>query len=225
MKLKLKLPILMIFSILIWTQSTSQALQDFNKFSLEISGGIHIPITPTDHMDNESAYIGFNQFEASGRYMISPEFGLKAYLGFNRFDGGEVGTGEHEGVDLYNSFTRIGVEGVVNLGDLLNFNPRFSKKNAILFQAGAGLTFSKSATSEGNVDRMGIITVGVKPQRKINERFALFLDLSYVVNLRQHQSFSGVRFDDMNSVVGGFSNLGIGIAFYLGSNKEHADWF
>lgn len=225
MKLQLKLPLLLILSILVWTPGSSQTIQDFNKLSLEISGGIHIPITPTDHMVNKSNYIGFKQFEASGRYMISPMFGLKAYLGFNRFDGGEVGTGDYDGVDLHNTFTRIGVEGVVNLGDLFNFNPQFSKKNAFLFQAGAGLTFSKAATSEGNVDRMGIITVGLKPQRKLTERFALFLDLSYVVNLKQHQSFSGIRFDDKKSVVGGFANLGVGLAFYLGSNKEHADWY
>ena len=224
MKHQLQLFILVVFSLILSTSVFGQRLNDFNKFSIEVSGGMHIPVTPNDFIE-DSDYSGFQQFQASARYMISPMFGLKAYFGTNKFDAGEIGEDRHQGKDLHNLFTRIGIEGVVNLGDLFNMSPRFVAKNGILFHAGAGLTFSSPSTIQG-VDRMGTVTVGITPQRKLSERFSIFLDASYIINPKQHYSYSGeLMSSDFASQVGGYVNLNIGLAVYLGSQKEHADWY
>lgn len=223
---QMRLLILVVFSLILSTSVSSQGLNDFNKFSIEVSGGMHIPITPTDLID-DGDYSGFQQFQASARYMISPMFGIKAHFGTNKFDAGEEGSGRYyEQTDLNNTFTRVGIEGVVNLGDLFNMSPRFVAKNGILFHAGAGLTFSSPSTIQGKVDRMGTVIVGITPQRKLSERFSIFLDASYIINPKQHYSYSGILMsDDYASQVGGYVNLNIGLAVYLGSQKEHADWY
>lgn|SRR5690554_592371 len=223
---QLRLLILVAFSFMLGTSVSAQGLKDFNKFSVEVSGGMHIPVTPTD-MVEIGDYSGFPQFEGAVRYMISPMFGLRAYFGINKFDAGEEGSGRYyEHTDLYNTFTRIGIEGVVNLGDLFKMSPRFVEKNGILFHAGAGLTFSKPSTINGKADRMGTITLGITPQRKVSERVSIFLDASYIINPKQHYSYSGILMsDDYASQVGGYANLSIGLSVYLGSHSEHADWY
>lgn len=223
---QMRLLILVVFSFMLGTSVSAQGLKNFNKFSIEVSGGMHIPVTPTDLLD-DGDYSGFQQFQASARYMISPMFGLKAYFGFNKFDAGEEGSGRYyELTDLNNTFTRVGIEGVVNLGDLFNMSPRFVEKNGILFHAGAGLTFSSPSTIQGKVDRMGTVTVGITPQRKLSERFSLFLDASYIINPKQHYSYSGILMsDDYASQVGGFASFSIGLMVYLGSESSHADWY
>ncbi|HZH88045.1 MAG TPA: hypothetical protein VFD78_02600, partial [Chitinophagaceae bacterium] len=75
---QMRLLILVVFSLILSTSVSSQGLNDFNKFSIEVSGGMHIPITPTDLID-DGDYSGFQQFQASARYMISPMFGIKAH--------------------------------------------------------------------------------------------------------------------------------------------------
>src|SRR5690554_443521 len=221
---QMRLLILVVFSFMLGTSVSAQGLKNFNKFSIEVSGGMHIPVTPTDLLD-DGDYSGFQQFQASARYMISPMFGLKAYFGTNKFDAGEIGEDRHQGKDLHNLFTRIGIEGVVNLGDLFNMSPRFVEKNGILFHAGAGLTFSSPSTIQG-VDRMGTVTVGITPQRKLSERFSIFLDASYIINPKQHYSYSGeLMSSDFASQVGGFASFSIGLMVYLGSESSHADWY
>lgn len=225
-----RLTLLLVLSALVWTPSSAQALKDYNRFSAEISGGLHIPLSPTDDIKTGD-YIGFQQFHVGVRYMLSPKFGLKVFFATNKFDGGErgeavMGGGAVETIDYHNTFTRVGVEGVANLGDLLNLNPRFLDKNGILIHAGAGLTFSSPASRPGRVDRMGIIVAGITPQRKLSERFTVFADLTYVANLKQHYSYRGLKInEDLTAVVGGFASVSFGLTYYLGGNKEHADWY
>lgn len=220
-----RLPIVVVLLLIGWTSVSAQRMKDFNKFSIEVSGGMHIPVTPTDLIE-DADYNGFQQFQAAARYMISPMFGLRAYFGFNHFDDGEEGSGSYYGhTDLNNTFTRIGIEGVVSLGDLFNMGPRFVDKNGLLFHAGAGLTFSSPSTIDG-VDRMGTVTVGITPQRKLSERFAIFADASYIINPKQHYTYSGILMSpDYASKVGGYASLSIGLTVYLGSESSHADWY
>lgn len=222
---QLKLLILVALSSMLWTSSMAQEGEEYNKFSLEISGGLHIPVAPSD-MVKTGDYVGLQQIQLSGRYMLNTQYGFRAFYAYNRFDADEVGTGENEGEDLYNTFNRVGIEGIVDLGDLFNMNQRFLDRNNILVHAGAGFTFSKPSTSKkGNTDHMGFLVAGITPQRKISSRVALFADVSYVINFKQHNSYSGIRFEDKDAKMGGFGNLSIGLIVYLGSEKEHGDWY
>lgn len=207
----------------------SEITEKFNKLSVEVAGGMHIPLAPNDFISTKD-YIGFKQIKVSARYMFNKKYGLNAYFATNRFEGGEKGMFlkdqvERE-IDLYNTFTRIGVEGVANMGYLLKLNPRFLEKTGLLGYAGAGLTFSSPSTERGT-DRMGILTIGLRPQRKISERLAVFGEGSVVVNIRQHYSYSGIIFDkfDQQAKTGAFMNLQLGLVYYLGEHTRHADWY
>lgn len=214
-----------IFSMVLSSSVSAQALRDYNKFSVDVAGGLHIPVQGTAEITS-SEYMGFNQFEAGIRYMLNMKFGLRAFFAMNKFDGGKSGPGrEGNEIDYHNTFTRVGVEGVANLGDLFKMNPRFLDKNGILARAGAGLTYSAPADRPGKTDRMGILVFGITPQRKLSERFAIFANLDYVVNLKQHYTFSGLRFEHKDSEVGGFMNINVGLTYYIGGNKEHSDWY
>lgn len=206
----------------------AEAADKFNQLSIEVGGGMHIPVSPSDFI-NTKDYIGFKQIEVSARYMFNKKYGLNAFFAMNRFEGGETGIFPknqiEQEIDLYNTFTRIGLEGVANIGYLLKLNPRFLEKNAVLGYLGAGLTFSSPSTQNG-LDRMGIITLGVRPQRKISERLAVFGEWSYVMNLRQHYSYSGILFNEnQEAKIGSFMNIQIGLVYYLGEHKHHADWY
>lgn len=220
---------LCISTFLMFSSASAQALKDYNRFSFEISGGIHIPVTPTDGI-NASDYTGFKQFQAGARYMFNPKIGAKVFIATNRFDNGDRGPDVYGNeIDYHNTFTRIGIEAVTNLGDLLNMSPRFTEKNGVLLHGGAGLTYSSPSQVSGKVDRMGILVFGITPQRKLSRSFAIFADLIYVANLKQHYGYNGVSLtpagSSMKAVVGGFMSVNFGLTYYIGTNDEHADWY
>lgn len=220
--------ILSIFSFFLWTSASAQALQDYNRFSFEVSAGLHIPVSPTTGI-NTGDYIGFKQIHVGARYMINTKYGVKVFFATNRFDGGDTKIHTIDGVDqeidLYSTYTRVAIEGVFNLGDIFKMSPRFLEKNGILGHLGAGLTYSSPATVPGKVDRMGILVFGLTPQRKLTRNLVIFGDLNYVANLKQHYTYSGIRFDDQQAKIGGFMNINIGLTYYIGGNNEHADWY
>lgn len=216
---------LIVSSMIFCTSVSAQQLRDYNKLSVDVAGGLHIPVKGIEEI-NTSDYVGFNQFEAGVRYMLNLKFGLRAFYAINRFDGGKSGPGRQGNeIDYHNTFTRVGIEGVANIGDIFKMNPRFLDKNGILAHAGAGLTYSAPADRPGKTDRMGILVFGITPQRKLSERFAVFANVEYVVNLKQHYTFSGLRFVHKDAEVGGFMSIGLGLTYYIGGNKEHSDWY
>ena len=113
----------------------------FNSFSAEISGGIHVPISPGEGI-SRSKYIAFKQFQLAGRYMFSEKFGLKGHYAYNRFTNpDETGMGV--------SFHRIGLEGVANIGRLLNLDFRLRESFGLLAHAGGGISFVRASSASG----------------------------------------------------------------------------
>ena len=194
----------------------AQQRVEFNRFSLEASGGIHIPLSPKEGIEI-SDYIGFQQFQIGARYMLSEKFGVRGLFAYNKFV-------NSSNKDEHNSFTRGALEGVANLGDLFMMDPRFLEQNGLHAHAGVGLTFSSPSQTRGT-DRQGIILVGLTGLRKLSSSMALTGDVSYIGNFRQHSSYNGSKLPDGKAVMGGFMNISIGLTFYLGSLNEHADWY
>ncbi len=189
---------------------------NFNRWSAEFSTGIHVPLTPNEGI-SRSKYIAFKQFQLGGRYMFTEKFGLKGHYAFNRFanpDDNKMGV----------SFNRIGLEGVVNVGRLLNVNYRLRERLGLLFHTGAGITFAKPS-SANSAEHTGSILVGLTGQYKLNNSFALTGDLTYVANLKQHYAYNGELLDaNFESVTGSFVNVSVGIIYYFGEEDYHADW-
>lgn len=205
-------PLFLFFTFNVFSQNG-----DYNRWSAEVSTGIHVPLAPNDGISRKK-YIAFKQFQFSGRYMFNERFGVKGQYGFNRFanpDATEMGI----------SFNRLGLEGVANLGRILNVGYRLRERLGLLAHAGGGITFAKPATNSGT-DHIGNIIVGLTGQIKLSENFAFIGDLSYITNLKQHYAYNGELLDpNFKSVSGSFVNVSIGIMYYLGENKYHADWY
>ena len=205
---------LILFFLLISGALTAQEA-NFNRMSLEITTGIHIPFSPKNEITS-SNYIAFKQFQVAGRYMFSQIYGVKAHYAFNRFSNSE---NSDEGINS----NRIGAEGVINVGKLLNMDYSISEKIGLLFHAGGGITYTKPLT-QGGVERMGNLMGGLTGEVKLSERFTFLLDGTYVANFSQHYDFDGSNlYPKTNS--GGMMNVSVGIMYSLGFNKRHADWY
>src|SRR5690606_31614306 len=76
---------------------------------------------------------------------------------------------------------------------------------------------------KGNDDMLNF-TFGARPQFKINERWALTADLSFIFHANQTYGFGMQKKSKHGSIDGYFNTLSIGATYYIGKNKTHADW-
>jgi OOP family OmpA-OmpF porin len=150
--------------------------------------------------------------------MITEKLGVKAHYAFNRFSNSKDS-------DMGMSFNRVGVEGVANVGKLLNVSFHLRERFGLLFHTGAGITFAKPSSVDGT-DHIGNILVGFTGQIKLNENFTLLGDLTYVANLKQQYAYDGELINgNYDPVPGSFVNLSFGIMYNFGFEKYHADWY
>lgn len=189
---------------------------NFNRFSVELTAGIHVPMTPSNGI-SRSKYIAFKQFQLAGRYMFSDKFGLKAHYAYNGFadpDNSENGL----------SFNRIGLEGVANIGKLLNVDYSIREKIGLLIHTGFGMTSSK-ASPENKIENTGNFLIGLTGEIKLNDDFSLLGDMTYVANFNQKYAYNGVPLPNNKPQSGSFVNVSIGIMYSLGNKRTHADWY
>lgn len=208
---------LILLSLFISFSGIAQQNQ-FNSWSLELTTGIHIPISPNTNI-TKSEYIGFKQFQLSARYMFTEKFGLKGHYAFNRFSSGKNS-------DMGISFNRVGLEGVANVGKLLKVDYHLREYLGLLFHTGFGLTFAQPSLVS-QTDHLGNVLVGFTGEVKLNNNFTLLGDLTYVSSFKQQYTYSGELLNaNLDSVTGSFVNVSIGIMYVLGErNKYHADWY
>ncbi len=211
----LKSPLIVIFLFLSFNVFSQRSA--FNRWSAEISTGLHVPLAPNDGV-SRSKYIAFKQFQLSGRYMFSKRVGVKGHYAFNRFS-------NPDNSDEAVSFNRFGVEGVVNVGRLLNVDFHIREKFGLLFHTGVGVTLSNPTGTTGT-DRMGNILAGFTGQFRLSNEIALTGDMTYVHNVKQHYGYAGNNlFAGESGQSGGFVNVSIGLIFSLGEERYHADWY
>lgn len=213
----LKITLVLVTVLLLFSATISAQGRDYNRFSIAISTGLHVPLAPGDGI-SRSKYIAFKQFQLSGRYMFSKRVGIKGHYGFNRF-------ADPDRKDMGVSFNRFGVEGVVNVGRLLNVDFHIREQLGLLFHTGLGVTFA-NPTGSTATDHIGNILAGFTGEYKISNQMALMGDLTYLANIRQHSGYNGASLNaGEKGLSGGFVNVSIGIIFYLGEERYHADWY
>lgn len=189
---------------------------NFNRISVELTTGVHVPLAPGQGISRKK-YIAFKQFDLAGRYMFTEKIGLKGHYGFNRFanpDDTKMGV----------TFHRVAVEGVLNVGKLLNVNYRLRERLGLLFHTGVGVTFARPEATRGT-DHMGNFLVGLTGQIKLNESFTLLGDMTYIRNMKQHYAYNGQPLVPFDATPGAFVNVSVGIMYNLGEHKYHADWY
>lgn len=190
------------------------ASQDFNRWSIELAGGFNNAQSAYT-MGSPIAGINLLTVDLGVRYMINDVFGIKADAGYNRFKKGDVLTSS---IDTYNSrYYRLDLQGVANVGKLLNFRT-FSSKLGLLAHTGAGLGAIRSGDE---YDLTPNLIYGLTAQYKLSNKFALTLDASNIMN--KHQTYA---FDLRSSANenGSLLNMTFGLTYYLGKSENHADW-
>lgn len=210
----------MLSAGLILATTSLQAQDGYNKWSIEPYFGINRPAAPYTP-GYSTKYLNPFSTGLTTRYMFNHKFGLSLDLGLNKFSSDKT----NFSFETYQ--TRFTINGVFNLSQLMEFH-QWTNRLGLIAHVGAGtaaLSEDKIAFTKGSeVDRLGIVNVGITPQVRLSDRIALQVDLSVLATFKQHKTLdfnsSGSR-NGFDSYVG---QVTAGFAFYLGKNKQHADW-
>lgn len=221
---KLVLVILLFTAGILAAQETdsiprSEKINEYNKWSIEFSGGVHKPSRPfaEGYYTNTPS---FGQGQLGVRYMFNDKFGLRLGLGYNHIESDDKSLPFKTGV------YRSTLEGVVNLTSLLNFSD-WTNTLGLLIHGGAGYSFVdyKSPNAIEGKDNMLNIMGGITPMVKLGRSVALFGDVSAVGNIRQTYTIDGTQLNNKRDVDGLTVNASIGLNIYLGGAEKHADWY
>jgi OOP family OmpA-OmpF porin len=188
---------------------------DFNKWSVELAGGFNKPQRPLT-AGYSTVLVSPYVVDLGVRYMLNNKFGLKFDFGLNSFQGHD------ESIDFDTKYYRIDLQGVANLGRIMNFET-WTKTIGLLGHAGFGLAQLESGTSAGN-DKIGNFIAGVTGQIRLTDRFALTGDFTTILNASQDLTFDAASHSNGRGFQGILFNATAGITYYLGKSAKHADW-
>jgi len=211
-----------IFSIILFGAITANAQEkNYNQWSVEAEAGVHKASNPF----SSGYYTSTPSLWQGGvgvRYMMNEKFGVKLDAGYNSIE-------SHDDSQAFETkYFRTSLQGVVNMGSVLNFNSWTNTIN-LLVHGGMGYSLNtpKTPIDYDKGDQMLNLIVGFTPQIKLSNRIALTGDLSMVNNIRQSWSWDGTQtidgrgFNSNHMLV----NASIGLTFYLGKKAVHADWY
>ena len=205
--------------LLIFITASAYAQDDYNKWSIELSGGLNKASRPY----SESFYsptFGPWSADAGLRYMINEKFGFKLNLGYANVEEGD------NVVPFQTQYYHGTLQGVVNLGSLFKFRDWTQSFN-LLGHGGAGIarmTTDEDAFLSDETDYMSVFTVGLTPQVKLGKSIALVGDLSIYGNVNQDFTWDGNTETVNRGFDGMLVNASIGLNIYLGNKEKHADW-
>jgi len=214
-------------AVIAGAEAQEQAEQNFNKWSIELGGGLHKPSRP--FVDGYySPTFGAWQGSLGVRYMMNEKFGLKLDAGYNNIQEGDGS------IPFETEYYRADLQGVVNLGNLFGFSD-WTNTIGLLLHGGAGISYlsigendefeSTSNAFAGEEDYMTNFIVGITPQFRLGNRVALTTDLSIIGNVNQDYTWEGTALTEKRGFDGMLVNVSAGLTFYLGANGVHADWY
>ncbi|KAF2326342.1 OmpA family protein [Flavobacterium ginsenosidimutans] len=190
--------------------------QEYNKWSLELNGGVNKPTRAmTPGYTTES--LNFFHGDLGVRYMFNPKFGVKLDVGYDQFKE------KKDTPDFESRYVRASLQGVVNVGRALNFET-WTNTIGLLAHGGFGVSQISTETGFGGQDYMAHGIAGLTGQIKLSNRVALTGDLTGIINGRQNWNFDGMGNTTTDSFDGILLNASVGLTFYLGKNERHADW-
>jgi len=224
------LPLLSILLLSMATVSAQETEEkqnvDFNRWSIDINGGVNNPTTPFADGYAAATLSPFH-VDLGGRYMFSPKFGLKLDFGYDQFK--EESKSEKFDTKNY----RANLQAVVNVGRMLNFETWTNSLNLQL-HGGFGYSIMKfdqnvsplSAPVLADEDDMFNMIFGITGQVKLSNRVALNADFTIVNNSSQNYTFDGTKINpDQRGFDATYYNATVGLSIYLGKNEKHADWY
>ncbi|MFN5417557.1 MAG: OmpA family protein [Flavobacteriia bacterium] len=218
MKTKL-LSIVFLLNIIAFSQENAN-----NKFSFDYNLGITNPFTALSQ-NYYANYVGLFHADLGARYMFREKVGIKVDFGFDRFKNDNYGT-YSESLPFSSFYFRSNIQGVLNVGKILHFSD-WTNRIGLIMHSGIGYSHNIGDSSSNNTgartsDNMFNFMIGVLPQVKINDRFAMNLDLSLISNMNQQYNFDFK--ENATSKYGMIANISVGGSYYIGKNKTHYDW-
>ncbi|MBB78581.1 MAG: hypothetical protein CL844_06220 [Crocinitomicaceae bacterium] len=211
--------------------SSQTDLNDFNvynKWSLGISFGSHDGMHPTQAV---TKIHHFNHYGFETRYMFNNRVGIKLDFGYDLMNFSKV--------SIKTNYWRSSIQGVLNLGDALRFDT-WTNRFGLLFHAGFGMSHmwlkEDSRTTQqvqddplfDGVDDMVNYTFGLTPQIKLNNHFSLNANVQFTCHNRQSKTWDWRQDNIPENIRGGMDgylfNLSVGLTYYIGKKKTHADW-
>lgn len=204
--------------LLIVTNQTN-AQTDYNKWSIDLKGGIHKaskPFSSGYFVDTPS----FGQGSLGVRYMLNNYFGLRAEFGYSSFESGDNSN------QFKSDYMRSTLQGVVNVGNLLNFSD-WTNTVGLLAYGGAGYSMNRPSEpiEYDESDNMMNLMVGFSPQFRLGNRVALTTDFAAITHAFQRYNIDGTGRVTEPGFTGLTLNASVGLTFYLGGNEVHADWY
>lgn len=195
-----------------------QTAKPYNQWSIEAGAGFNKPVhawTGGYNTETVSPYT----LNVGARYMFNEFVGLKAMFSYDNIESGD------DYLDFESKFYTYSLEGVANLGRIMKFESWTKTLNVL---GHAGLGYSRLAPETGmyndKVDQMLNFRGGVTGEVKLSDKFALTGDVSVLANMRQDLTWNG-GVDNHNSIQGILFNGTVGLVYYMGKAKVHADWY
>lgn len=202
----------------------ANAQDDFNKWSVEVNGGFNKPMAPMTP-GYFSPTLNLGHADLGVRYMFNEKFGTKLDFGIGSFKNAS------DTPDFSTNYYRLNLQGVANLGRILNWET-FSQTFNLLghFGGGIGQVNAQENQFADIKDKQYNVITGMTLQVKLSDRVALNGDITNIVAGRQSVAFDGAS--DINAGDDGYYGMNsvwwtgtLGLTFYLGSNDTHADWY
>ncbi|MDV6167313.1 OmpA family protein [Flavobacterium sp. DG1-102-2] len=198
------------------TAATTSIDNSFNKWSIEVSGGANKPfrtLAPGYRTDR----VNFFTVDLGTRYMFNNKFGLKLDFGYNQFQNND------ETPEFKSSYVRGDIQGVINVGRVLNFED-WTSTIGLLAHGGGGVYMLKADDGFDGEDWGANLIGGLTAQFKLSDRIVLTADVTGIANGFQNWTFDGMAQNAGRSVDGVVLNGTLGLTFYLGGAEKHADW-
>jgi len=199
------------------TSTTTNVDNGFNKWSIEVGGGINKPFrtfTPGYRTDRAN----FFTVDLGTRYMFNNKFGLKLDFGYNRF------VNNDETPEFESTYLRGDIQAVINLGRVLSFEDWTSTIGLLAHGGGGVYRLSSNDDAFEGEDWGANLIGGLTAQLKLSRSIVLTADVTGVVNGFQNKNFDGFSNNRGKTVDGAVLNGTLGLTFYLGKHEQHADW-
>ncbi len=204
---------ILLYSSASYGQDSDITDSTFNHWSLDAGIGLSSPYNKISG-GYESPTLGSFSGRIGARYMLNEYFGLQSDFGYNSF------RNKNATPNFSANEYSINIQGVINLGRLLRFE-EWTKTFNLLAHAGVGAGIVDYDSRNFN-DKVGNTIMGFTGQIKMSPRFALNIDGSAFSNAKQSLTIDGAT-SSRNKLAFIFSET-IGISYYFGKKKTHADW-
>lgn len=169
----------MFLSIVLIASTTMNAQQKsfINNVSIETAYGYNIVMSPEVGAVKASDFSSFGTFQLGGHYQIDKQWGVRAYFA-------STSVKHNKFSDVDSKVHKLVAEATYKI--LKNNNPF-----QLTARAGLGVGVLPNTKNKFS-DRVGIVTLGITPSYKIDKQFSVFMDLTQVIQVSQHNAYDRV---------------------------------